>query len=208
MFFILAVSLADNLGCTRQPCDANLYTRLNAKQAGLAAVAQLDANGDGKLDTNELDKCPGLKIAFSRLDAAGRGYVTAEDISQRISQWQASRVGRVAITCIVLRNGTPLEGACIRFVPEAFLGRDMSIATGDTNKGGVAVLSTPSIGGLAAPGVPPGFYRVEITKVGVDIPARYNTHTTLGVEVAPDIDELRKPLEFDLRCPIRNPENG
>ena len=35
-------------------------------------------------------------------------------------------------------------------------------------------------------GVPPGFYLVRITKAGVNIPAKYNTQTTLGAEVSND----------------------
>ena len=36
-----------------------------------------------------------------------------------------------------------------------------------------------------SPGLSPGFYRVEITKEGDNIPAKYNTATTLGLEIGP-----------------------
>jgi hypothetical protein len=47
-------------------------------------------------------------------------------------------------------------------------------------------------------GVGPGFYRIEIT-APEPIHYKYNTHTTLGVEVSLDSDALRGgPLRFDV----------
>ena len=45
-------------------------------------------------------------------------------------------------------------------------------------------------------GVQPGFYLIRITKEGVDIPAKYNTETTFGMELAHDTDIMMKPIEF------------
>ena len=47
-------------------------------------------------------------------------------------------------------------------------------------------------------GLSPGFYRVEITKDGEKIPAKYNTETTLGAEVAGG-SEARNGLKFELQ---------
>ena len=43
----------------------------------------------------------------------------------------------------------------------------------------------------------PGFYRVEITK-GNEIPAKYNTETILGQEVAADVAGISSRLVFEL----------
>ena len=45
-------------------------------------------------------------------------------------------------------------------------------------------------------GVAPGFYSVEIIKPGEDIPAKYNSQTIYGLEIAPDV--RMKPLIFDI----------
>lgn len=45
--------------------------------------------------------------------------------------------------------------------------------------------------------MPPGFYRVEITKDGLNIPAKYNTETILGTEIS--YETMLQPIEFDLK---------
>ena len=74
----------------------------------------------------------------------------------------------------------------MKFVPEEFLGSNMIVATGETDQNGMASnVSIPTSGKQSdPPGVPQGFYRVEITKSGLNIPAKYNTQTVLGHVVA------------------------
>ena len=172
--------------------------RINPNAAA-DAIAMFDKNGDGKLSGGELDRCPGLKAALARLDPAKTGAVTADMIAARIAAWRASKIGRMQMQCYVLHRGRPLPGAEVRFVPEKFLGTEIKTATGVTNVGGLAMISAPQTQPGDPPGVPPGFYRVEITKSGVPIPAKYNTDTVLGAEVANDAMEIRAPgLRFDL----------
>ena len=61
------------------------------------------------------------------------------------------------------------------------------------------MISQPSRGGDdPAIGMCPGFYRVEITK-GSEIPAKYNTATVLGQEVAGDAARtLPAAVKFEL----------
>ena len=47
----------------------------------------------------------------------------------------------------------------------------------------VPATTSPRYEDQLLPGLPPGVYRVAVTKDGVTIPARYNTETTLGCEV-------------------------
>ena len=49
-----------------------------------------------------------------------------------------------------------------------------------------------------AAGVPPGFYRVQVTKSGENIPAKYNRETTLGHEVARDAAGNEGAIRLDL----------
>jgi hypothetical protein len=190
----LAGVLAVAGSCSRRPPRIYAPT-IDAAAAGARAMEMYDANKDGKLSGEELDKCPGLKAGM------GGGEVTAEAITARILAWQRSRLGRLPIGCTVLHNGQPLEGAEVKFVPEEFLGEAMqqsAVATGKTDQNGATPLSVGVSGKQFDPeGVPPGLYRVEITKPGLDIPAKYNTQTVLGHEVS--YETMIHPIIFDLK---------
>jgi hypothetical protein len=185
-------------GCWRPP------PRINAVKAGRLALEMYDADKDGKLSGAELDKCPGLKAALARVNLGGGNYVDYEMIKARIQAWQASKLGRMWLRCMVRHNGQPLAGAEVKLVPEPFLktgSEELETASGTTDAKGVAMLSIP-LRAPEPPGVPPGFYRVEISKRGLKIPAKYNTETILGQEVAIDAEGIRNDpptnLVFDL----------
>jgi len=172
---------------------------IDAKAAGAKAIEMFDANKDGKLSGKELDKCPGLKAALAQVDPDGKGEITADMIADRIEAWEKSKLARMSLGCRVLHKGKPLDGAVVKFVPEKFLGENMKVATGKTDQNGMAQISIETSGDPRdPPGVPPGFYRVEITKDGEKIPAMYNTDTIFGQEVAIDADGIQEGIEFDL----------
>ena len=194
----LAGWFAVSMGCLEKP--PRVYPpSINASAAGARAIALFDSDKDGKLIGAELDKCPGLKAGLAKVDPNGRG-VTAEMITARIRQWQKTKIARVPVSCIVTRNGKPLEGAEVKFVPEGFLGTNMMVARSKTDPSGMASVSIPTSGKQIDPsGVPPGFYRVEITKAGLDIPAKYNSETVFGCEVfyGPEmLESIRFDMEF------------
>lgn len=176
------------LGCSGPPPDVGFRgpPRYDAQRAGETAVAWYDQDGDGRLSGDELKKCPGLKAAMSRIDPTGNNGVTAQTIAARIREWEKSKVARVSIVCVVKHNGTPLAGAHVLFVPEKFLGDKGEAASGQTNEKGEATIRSPPPDSQTRypSGVVPGFYRVEITKQGADVPSKYNTKTVLGQEVA------------------------
>ncbi len=171
---------------------------IDAKAAGAKAIELFDADKDGKLSGKELDKCPGLKAAIDKIDTSGNGEITAEMIAARIEAWQKSRLGRMSLSCLVTHNGRALDGAEVKFVPEKFLGDNVKTATGKTDQNGMAMLSIPTHGPGDPPGVAPGFYRVEITKAGEKIPAKYNSETIFGQEVALDAKGIQEGIVFDL----------
>jgi hypothetical protein len=160
-----------------------VYADKPDRNAGKRAIELYDANKDGFLDANELEKVPGLKAAMRQVDCNGDGKISADEISARIDSWVASKCGRIGIKCKVAHKGTPLSGATVRFVPEEFLGSGMKTYEGTTNDSGTAAMFAV---GSSERGVSPGLYRVEITKAGERIPAKYNTETKLGQEVALD----------------------
>jgi hypothetical protein len=158
--------------------------------AAREALAAYDADGDGTLSREELKKCPGLLSSLSRFDANGDGRISAEEIAARIRTWQGHKVGLMRFSCKVTAGGRPLAGATVRLVGEKFLGDALKPASGLTQANGVAnVTVSPEdlpadCQGLS--GVFPGVYRVEVTHPSRTIPAKYNTQTVLGQEVALD----------------------
>ncbi|MGA2059509.1 MAG: hypothetical protein ABSG67_03430 [Thermoguttaceae bacterium] len=168
--------------------------------AGKAAVRQYDSNGDGKISGPELDKAASLKFNLANIDSDNDLALTADEIANRIRCWQTTKMlsTRTPIHCRIYHNRQPVAGAEIKLVPEKFLGDKMKIVKGITGPNGVAVLMTEDAEPDDPPGVGPGFYRVEITKTGENIPAKYNTNTILGLDTAIDIPVIVKGVRFDL----------
>lgn len=171
---------------------------IDANAASNKAIEQYDANKDGVIDGKELEASPGLMAALAQIDTSGKKAIKAAMVAARIKAWQDSKLGRMSIGCTVLHNGKPLAGADVKFVPETFLGEALKTATGRTDQNGVAMISIPLTGRQDPPGVAPGLYRVEITKAGENIPAKYNTQTVFGQEVALDAANIREGIKFKL----------
>jgi hypothetical protein len=199
----LGLVLGCTVGCYIQDPGHQPVRRIDAEAAGRAAIAEYDTNGDGKISGAELDRCPGVKAAINQIDRSGNGAVTSETIAARIHAWRDSKLGAMTVTCRVTHDGRPIPDAAVKFVPERFLGENVRTETGKTDAKGIAIIHPKE---AAKPsyclGLAPGFYRVEITKHGVNIPAKYNAKTILGLEIALDAKWITKrdgkPLEFDL----------
>jgi len=157
--------------------------------AGSAAVELLDKDGDAQLSQSEIQQAPSIAASIKYIDANNDGQVAADEISARIQSWKETQIGLMSLNCQVQLDGKPLKDANVRLEPERFLIDDLLHAEGRTNASGVAVLRMIDADGNphSDPGmVRPGFYKVRITHDRYRLPARYNTATTLGVEVAPD----------------------
>jgi hypothetical protein len=189
-FFGKLLILSALAGCgnsTKPP----VLPELPDSSAPSKAMELYDANHDGFLDDKELEKVPGLKAAKDEVDTNHDGKISEEEIAARIQQWAGSGMGRFTVTCRVTRNGQPLPGAKVVFVPEKFLGGAISSGSGTATSTGTALISAvyapdPTVKGLSS-----GFYRVEITKDRETIPAKYNTETTLGAEIS-GVSQRRK----------------
>jgi hypothetical protein len=189
----LLIGLGSIVGCSGHSCPGPSPPRIDAVAAGRAAISQYDKNGDGRISGEELDKCPGLKAAIGRIDQSGSGDITADTIAARIKAWEKSHVGGIALSFTITHNGTPLGDADVKFVLEKFLGDCVTVATGKTDKNGVARITSEPLGSQdRRQGIATGFYRVEITKPGENIPAKYNTNTILGQEIAIDAKGIPK----------------
>ncbi len=144
-----------------------------------------DANQDGKIDAREVLECPGLADARERIDSNKDGAIDAQEIAARINYWINSGTITIDGSAEVYRNGAPLAGAEVIFVPEEFLGPDFLICQGKTNDLGEAYVS-----GVMGVGLYPGIYRIRISKRegGTEtLPAKFNSETELGIEISDDI---------------------
>jgi hypothetical protein len=155
-------------------------------------MEQYDANHDGKVAGDELEKAPSLKAALSRLDTDGDGGVSADEVAARVNAWKAMQTGMTSFSCRVTLDGQPVVGAKVTLEPEAFLGEEIKAAYGTTDFGGMTAPTIPRDqrpDPRAASGVHFGLYKIRISKLenGKEmIPARYNTQTTIGQEVSYD----------------------
>ena len=100
------------------------------------------------------------------------------------------------VSCRVLHNGEPLAGAKAVFAPEKFLGDGLQSGSGTTDRQGIAWISSPYAADPSVKGLSPGFYRIQITKDGERVPARFNVETTLGAEVAPRAEKAVFDLKY------------
>jgi hypothetical protein len=195
---LIAAALLAMAGCWGSG-PSRVYPQGIASNAAQKAMELYDTNKDGVLDAAELEKAPGLKAALKEVDKNGDGKISADEINARIEAWKQSKVGRLSMECSVLHNGQPLAGATVKFVPESFLGSELKEGSGATDANGFARISMAISGPDDLPGMSPGFYRVEITKSGENIPAKYNTETVLGQEVAKDAAGSQQGVKFDLK---------
>lgn len=168
------------------------------------AMTKYDKNSDGALDDDELKAVPGIARAKARFDKNSDGKVSADEISTRIGEWAGSKVGLTQYSLTFLLDGRPLDGATIKFVPEEFLGPDIKGGTGTTDSTGRANIAIaqedlrPDEKGLQ--GMRLGVYKIEITHPSIQIPAKYNTATEIGAEIAHDDPNVgRETIELSSR---------
>ncbi len=186
----LAVFLAPILlGCQGRPgrvAAPDWEPEQNAKEV----MAALDKDQNGQLSGEELAAAPGLRYCAPRLDSNGDQQLSEEEVRARFQLYRDQRVGLKDFACVVTYKGRPLDNATVRLVPEPFVEAIIEPATG-TTANGVAQLS---VDGSKVKAVRIGMYRVEITAPGLDLPAKYNTETELGIEIAPIMDPTAEGL--------------
>jgi hypothetical protein len=165
---------------------------IDAGDAGDQAIELYDKDGDGSIAGAELDAVPGVKAAMETIDSDKDGKITADEIAARIEAWQATRIGVMPLHWTVTLDGRPLAGATVTFEPESFLGDQLKSAVGETSSYGTVSPTVPK-DQRATPDTPsgfqPGLYRVRVSKMAggqETIPAKYNTETILGQQIAPD----------------------
>jgi hypothetical protein len=193
-------------GCYSQPGVIE-SVEIDIARVCEALVKEHDGDRNGMLSEEELAAEPPLDICIKRMDKDGDRTVSQAELQGHFEKVFDPRTGMIGAMCRVTNNGRPLPGALVHFIPADFLQLDrsvMPIASGITSTQGVAQMEIhpdyipagmPKLRGL----VRPGFYVVEVTREGMEIPAQYNTKTTLGVEVSAETNvagPIHIPLKF------------
>jgi hypothetical protein len=174
---------------------------VDPKAAATQAMALLDKDSDGHLSEAEARESPPIFLAREKYDASHDKRISREEIETRLNDIYSQGIGITQRECTVMLDKRPLAGAVVRFVPESFLGSEVSAAQGTSNNSGVAVMAVPEdrlpadLKGIS--GIHAGLYRVEITHPTQPIPEKFNTKTTLGFDT--HFDSRNDPLVFMLK---------
>jgi hypothetical protein len=202
-FLCLLVGLALVAGCSQRASRVQ-PVEINASSASSEAMELYDKNADGALAGDELNAVPGIKKHLDKYDRDSDQRVTRDEISTRLSDWSSQKIALMGRSYIVTLDGRALEGASITLVPEPYLGENVKQATGDTGPGGLTRMShaeedlPKSANGRPLYGVKGGTFKIQITHPSRKIPAKYNTATELGDEIAYDINTQDSPITLAL----------
>jgi hypothetical protein len=193
--FLLAVVVSGVAGCSGGSRWEEPRATYDPAGVAQAALGSYDRNKNSQLEGAELDACPALKGALASIDKNKDKSLSASEIQERVEYYV--RLGQVATTVTVRLDGRPLAEATVTFEPEPFLGAGLKPATATTSAEGVA--GAFQVEGQSLATLPPGLYRVRVTKDGTNLPARYNTQTTLGREVVTDPRQGEATIDLALR---------
>jgi hypothetical protein len=174
------------VGCSRGP-GALRPPHIDASAAATAVIKSLDRDGDGKLSRAEWAGSPEIAAIAANYDKNSDGFLESAELIAGFEAWEKARIGARTVPFRVTLNGLPLAGATVRLVPAEFLDNAVKPASAQTGQsGGGQLAMAPNDRPKNAPNMPlvqPGIYRVEITHPSVKIPAKYNSETSLGIEI-------------------------
>jgi hypothetical protein len=179
------VALTCLFGCSGRPARI-AAPEWDASEQASAALESLDADNDGKLQEAELAKAPGLAAGAKHIDQDGDGTLSADELQARFEKFEAAGVAVRTPSYVLIYRGQPLAEAEVKFIPEPFLEDVIEPAHGKSEADGSVVPAGPVKGVV---GMRPGYYRVEVTSPHVELPAKFNSATTLGVEVSLPMDD-------------------
>ena len=185
----VAGALLVTVGCSSGP-SAIPAAKVNISGVVADLRADYDTDKNGALSRSELAASPPLQECFARSHRNEKDEISADELKSTLRRVFDPKTAVVSASCLVKRNGQPLSGANVKFVPLPEFKNSLPAATGQTDANGFARLAAPTEElPSQAPNVAlmtPGFYLVEITHPSVQIPEKYNRQTVLGKEVSAD----------------------
>jgi hypothetical protein len=175
-------------GCSGSPQRVN-PPEIDPSTAAAAAMETYDTDHDGKLSNEELMKCPGVLISMKKYDVNGDKAIDAAEFEQRLTQLLKNKTGATQLACHIVYQGKSLPGATVVLEPEPYLGDEIQAAEGVTSNSGMADVGMPAENAPEALKnlklIQYGTFKVRVTHPTIQIPAKYNTDTTLGYETIP-----------------------
>ena len=96
---------------------------------GEAILEEFDQDGDGVLAGPELEKAPAVQHRLSDYDGNGDGKVSLDELQTHLAKVFDGRTGLMAAACRVTRNGQPLGGRDVYFVPVPYLEEILPVAS-------------------------------------------------------------------------------
>jgi hypothetical protein len=189
---IIAVATISSLGCGSR--QSRIYAiAVDPQELSEQVFAEFDADGSGTLAATELSALPPVQESFPKYDADGNGQLTAAELCARFEKIFNPDVGVCPVRCQITRNGRPLQGAEVRFVPPKILADTLPAASGTTGSAGTVGLRLDpedmpeNIPSRRVAVMRPGIYLVQVTHPSLQIPPQYNAATTLGKEVFSEV---------------------
>ncbi|MBA4104802.1 MAG: hypothetical protein C0485_03510 [Pirellula sp.] len=146
-------------------------------EAAARVMKFYDANSDGKVAADELAASPGLLDGLSRIDSNKDGAIDLEEMTARFGKHD-EQSNIIAFQLNVAANGAPLDGAVVTFTPDpATAGEGKQSYSGTSAAGGVGLKGSE----LSMPGLPAGYYTVQISQPAQSIDFKR------GVEIGDDV---------------------
>ncbi len=175
------------MGCGTKSPDFTAPTWKPAKFAE-AVLAELDADGNGLIDEQELVGAPGLTFGAKLIDADRDGGLSADELTKRFEIYRDMQLVTELKEMVLVYKRRPVRMANVRLVPEFFLDGVLEPATDTTTDDGSFF---PQAEGVGAAGLRVGYYRVVVDSPKVTVPEKYSSEATtpLGVEVSPIADD-------------------
>jgi hypothetical protein len=162
--------------------------KVNIDRVVADLLSEYDTNKNGALSRSELAAVPALAECLSRCRRNGNDEVAADNLKATLQRVFDPRTAVLSASCVVRRNGQPLAGANVRFVPLPVFKESLPVGSGVTDVNGFAMIAAapedlPSVAPKVAL-MTPGLYLVEVTHPTVQIPDKYNRQTVLGKEIS------------------------
>jgi hypothetical protein len=180
--------LLATLGCGSGPAAIQAVS-VDIDEVAEQLMAEFDKDSSGGLSQAEIEAAPPIADRMARFDIDRNGEIILEELTKNLARIFDPESALVGATCVVRRNGQPLSGAEVRFIPLDVLKDVVPAADGVTDSNGAAMISAareelpdtaPNVPGLMRPGL----YLVEVTHKDFKIPDKYNRQTILGKEIS------------------------
>src|SRR6476620_1653642 len=134
------VGLLQLFGCNLQPSRI-AGVKIDVQHAAERIMAEYDKDHNGSLSQEELAAVPAINANRKWYDADKDGQISQEELRKGLRDIFNPKDGLLSVACEVTRNGQPLTGAVVKFIPMPELDGAIPPASGITDTQGSAFLN-------------------------------------------------------------------